>query len=434
VNGAGIEGSRSNETNVTTGNNPPAAPANLRATAGNQQITLDWADNGEPDLAGYHVYRATTAGGPYTQITTSLLSSSAYTDGGLTNGTMYYYVVRAKDTAGNESSNSNEANAIPIDRDVTLVGYWKFDEGSGTNAADASGTGNNGTVLNGATWTTGRIGNALRFDGVNDYVNVGNGASMNFTGRITIAAWVKAEATNGLRNIVAHGYSTSPNGEVILRINAGKYETGSWNGSNHVTSSTIPAGDLNTWVHLVGVYDGATWRLYRNGVQVNSINDATGAVTVNVNWAIGSRGTGTERFFQGSIDEVRIYNRALNTTEIQSLANAALPKLSRPESDVDLPENLGAEDFRLEQNYPNPFNPTTVIRYNLPAPVHVKLIISDLLGHRVRTLVDADEPAGYRHITWDGANDAGVRVGSGLYLMRFEAGTYRMTRKLMLMK
>jgi hypothetical protein len=274
----------------------------------------------------------------------------------------------------------------------------------------------------------------LSFDGINDYVGIGNAASLNFTGVITIAAWVKLATASGLRDIVAHGHTLSPNAGVFLRIYAGKYEVGSWNGSNHLTSFSIPSGDVNNWVHLAGTYDGVAWRLYRNGVQVSALNDATGAVAVNANWALGSRGTGTERFFQGSIDEVRIYNRALSAAEIQALVTGATPKRSTSEPDVDSRENLRPQGFHLEQNYPNPFNPTTVIRYNLPEPVHVKLIISDLLGHKIRTLIDEDEPAGYRHTAWDGTNDAGVRVGSGLYLMRFEAGAYRMTRKLMLMK
>jgi fibronectin type 3 domain-containing protein/anti-sigma regulatory factor (Ser/Thr protein kinase) len=439
VNGSGLEGSRSNEGSALTGDNPPAPPSGLTASAENQKVALDWADHSAPDLAGYHVYRATTAVGPYIQITTSLLSSSAYTDGGLTNGTMYYYVVRAKDTAGNESGNSNEANAIPIDRDVTLVGYWKFDEGSGTSAADASGNGNNGVVVNGATWTAGRVNGALRFDGVNDYANMGNGASLNFSGRITIAAWVKPEATSGLRNIVSHGYTLSPNAEVILRINASKYEVGSWNGTGFGATASIPAGDVNNWVHLVGVYDGAAWRLYRNGAQVSSSNATTGAVTVNGNWAIGSRGTGTERFFQGCIDDVRIYSRNLSVSEIQALANGTLSKDSNGDSETDSPEISLPQRFYLAQNYPNPFgrspfNPATVIRYELPEPVHVKLVVYDIVGRKIRTLVDAVEPAGFRQIVWDGANETGARVASGTYLIQIHAGSYKMTRKLQMMK
>jgi hypothetical protein len=161
-------------------------------------------------------------------------------------------------------------------------------------------------------------GGALQFDGVDDYVSLGNPASLNFTGTLTLEAWVKVEATNGLRNIVAHGYALSPNGEVILRVSNGTYQVGSWNGADHGTSSPIPPADVGQWVHLAGTYDGTTWRLYRNGVQVNAAIDATGAVTVTANWAIGARGTGGERFFKGEIDEVRIWNVARTQAQLQA--------------------------------------------------------------------------------------------------------------------
>ena len=72
-------------------------------------------------------------------------------------------------------------------------------------------------------------------------------------------------------------------------------------------------------MHLAGVYDGTTWRLYRNGIQVSSSAHPIGAVTVTVNWAIGATGDGTSRWFSGAIDDVRIYNRALSAAEVADL-------------------------------------------------------------------------------------------------------------------
>jgi endonuclease I len=99
--------------NCGTPNTPPAAPSGLGATAGNATVNLNWADNTETDLAGYHVFRATVNGGPYAQITATLLTVSAYTDSGVSNGTTYYYVVRAHDIAGNQSPNSAQVSATP---------------------------------------------------------------------------------------------------------------------------------------------------------------------------------------------------------------------------------------------------------------------------------------------------------------------------------
>jgi VCBS repeat-containing protein len=112
VDTASNESGYSNEASATpTDSTPPAAPSGLSATAGDGQVSLDWNDNSEPDLANYRVYRSTTSGSGYSQIASP--GSSAYTDSGVTNGTTYYYVVTALDTASNESGYSNEASATP---------------------------------------------------------------------------------------------------------------------------------------------------------------------------------------------------------------------------------------------------------------------------------------------------------------------------------
>jgi len=449
LNGAGMEGPRSNEASTVTGNDPPAAPTGLTTTAGNQQVTLNWNDNSESDLAGYHVYRATTSGGPYTRLTTNLLASSLYTDTGLSNGIKYYYVVTAEDVGGNASANSNEANATPTDIDPTLVGYWQFDEGNGTVAADASGNGNNGTLQNGPTWTTGQIGSALRFDGTNDLVLVPDAASLKPTSTLSVFLWINKEASDTAIRAAIAKENVSNRGWLIYHESTDKLTCGidtdnsqRYDADELLTSTnTVSRG---AWHHVGFTFNRGVLTVYVDGVSNGSRTLTETSIPLDPDaLRIGIRGDGRTQPWFGLLDEVRIYNRVLSAAEIQALTSGAVPKHSTPESDVDLREDFRPQNFHLEQNYPNPFpppgrgtfgNPTTVIRYNLPAPVHVKLIISDLLGHKVRTLVDVDEPAGYRHVTWDGTNDAGVRVGSGLYLMRFEAGDYRMNRKLMLMK
>jgi hypothetical protein len=90
--------------------------------------------------------------------------------------------------------------------------------------------------------------------------------------------------------------------------------------------------------------------------------------------------------------------------------------------------------FGLEQNYPNPFNPTTTIAYSIPKRVHVSLVVYDVAGRVVRTLVDEARPANYYRIEWDGINNHGERVSSGVYFYRIVAGEFRKTRKMLLLK
>jgi subtilisin family serine protease len=103
---------------------PPAPPTGLGATAGNASVALAWNANTEPDLAGYRVYRSTSSGGGYSDVGGGLVSGTSFNDTGLTNGTTYYYVVRAQDTSGNVSGDSNEANATPAGSGIDLNATW----------------------------------------------------------------------------------------------------------------------------------------------------------------------------------------------------------------------------------------------------------------------------------------------------------------------
>lgn len=118
---AGIEGSSGDGA-------PPAPPTGLTARAGSGSVALDWTDNDEDDLAGYGVYRSTTAGGPYTRVNAEMLTTSSYTDSGLTNGTTYHYVVRAIDDSSKVGESSSEASATPsapVSRTYSPAGYMR---------------------------------------------------------------------------------------------------------------------------------------------------------------------------------------------------------------------------------------------------------------------------------------------------------------------
>jgi hypothetical protein len=92
------------------------------------------------------------------------------------------------------------------------------------------------------------------------------------------------------------------------------------------------------------------------------------------------------------------------------------------------------QNFFLSQNYPNPFNPATTISYGLPADAHVKVEIYNLLGQNVRTLVDELQSAGYKAIIWDGRDDSGNHVSTGVYFYRIDAGDFQASRKMLLIK
>jgi hypothetical protein len=90
--------------------------------------------------------------------------------------------------------------------------------------------------------------------------------------------------------------------------------------------------------------------------------------------------------------------------------------------------------YKLYNSYPNPFNPTTTLRYDLPEDALVNVTIYDIMGRQVSKLVSSRQTAGYRSIQWDATNNAGQPVSAGVYLYRIEAGEFRQTRKMVLLK
>ncbi|MBC8215012.1 MAG: T9SS type A sorting domain-containing protein, partial [Candidatus Marinimicrobia bacterium] len=92
------------------------------------------------------------------------------------------------------------------------------------------------------------------------------------------------------------------------------------------------------------------------------------------------------------------------------------------------------EEFALRQNYPNPFNPVTTIQYNLPDDAHVSMVVYDIMGRQVRTLVNDVQSAGYRTVKWNATNEMGQPVSAGMYFYVLKADDFTQIRKMVLLK
>ena len=97
-------------------------------------------------------------------------------------------------------------------------------------------------------------------------------------------------------------------------------------------------------------------------------------------------------------------------------------------------EGLLPDEFALHQNYPNPFNPVTTLRYDLAEDAMVNIIIHDMLGRQVKTLINRTQDAGYKSVIWNATNDYGKPVSAGIYLYQIQAGEYIQTKKMVLLK
>jgi hypothetical protein len=212
--------------------------------------------------------------------------------------------------------NNPTTQAALINPHSGLVGWWSFDEGTGTIAGDSTGNGNSG-FISGATWATGKYGQALSFDGINNYVSIPHNSILSGSKNFTVEAWFnpstvapsyqqivgKQAYLNEYRlilmgnNIVGQVFSSS-SGYAVSSANGGVY------------------AQVGVWQHASLTYDGANLKLYVNGILVNTLPLT---ITINPNTFplyIGINSGGLYPF-NGIIDEVHVYKYALSAAEIQ---------------------------------------------------------------------------------------------------------------------
>jgi hypothetical protein len=218
--------------------------------------------------------------------------------------------------------------------DPDLIGYWKFDETSGTTAQDATGNGNDGTLNGDPQWVAGELGGALEFDGEGDYVDIGNDPIFNITGQITVACWIKvSQFTDSWQAIFTMGDDSWR----LQRQTTTDNLCWACTGVTGTPGDWWLYGDVNVndgeWHHTAGVYDGSKYYLYVDG-DLDASKDTSGTMSISsYPVLIGANAQQSGREFEGLIDDVRIYKRALNETEIlgvMSGGGAEYPLASGP--------------------------------------------------------------------------------------------------------
>jgi hypothetical protein len=167
---------------------------------------------------------------------------------------------------------------------------------------------------------------------------------------------------------------------------------------------------VDKWYNLTALYSGADFEIYVNG-ELDGFSSWAGAILqTTIDLMIGQVLPNNRNYnFKGEIDDVRLYNYALSVAEIKKLYALGTAVDGRQ-------RNPAPDENALLQNYPNPFNAQTTIRYQLRNAGHLIIKIYDLLGQEVRLLADQQKPAGNYSVQWDGKNDHGRYVTSGIYV------------------
>jgi hypothetical protein len=212
--------------------------------------------------------------------------------------------------------------AVAGARTGSMVGYWKMDEGTGTVAKDSSGKGNNGTLTNMATapststsgWSnSGKFNKALNFDGTDDYVN---GGSIGPLTAFTVTGWFKQNGTGNQKWIGIDETADDTKLTWIGSGNTGPGANSTWDCGANLTSIENIQTTGSAWNYYVLMYDGVKVTCYRNG-QLAGTSANTSFSYTNAKVHIGKRAWAATGYFNGQIDEVKIYNYALTADDIK---------------------------------------------------------------------------------------------------------------------
>ena len=308
------------------------------------------------------------------------------------------------------------------------VAAWDFNEGEGETFADQTGNNNTGTLYNGMGWSKGQIANGVILDGIDDYAEIPSSTSLDIDGdAVSVSVWARLDLLPAeLPGAYGPIYDSESDNYVIYEDKGNNELRFKVTTSGGAERPGIPATDLkvNEWLHIVGVYDGFNAMIFLNGEMKDS-HELEGTVTPG---QVARLGTSLGSYFKGSIDNIQIFDRALSDTEIKFLYDEI--KISAiNESTADLPE-----DYRLEQNYPNPFNPVTTLVYAIRHAGPVSLNVYDLRGRKVAELVNKYMNPGSYRVTWDGRDQTGTPVASGIYFYKISAGRFTATKKMTLIR
>lgn len=389
--------------------------------------------NGEPDATTSH--EMTSIGANTSGLYIGSVLGNNRWRGGLDDLRMYNTALSHTQIQEILSVNQKINSVMPTTSD--LVGHWKMDENQGNLLIDHSGKGNNAELQNVSDifWNQGISDQALNLPGtLNRFAMAPNNESLDITDAITISAWIKPNSVHTRRVISKTGpngyeFGTSSLGKIEFRINA------SSSGTKYTLRSVgnYPS-DGKTWIHVTATFDGSTSSIYINGKLDNTISHAPYKIGSNSSPLYIGAIQGNNRW-DGAIDDLRLFKRALNSTEIsvlysgENFAYRQMNEVDNKGSNNDLTD--GFVEGLAERNkdsifgfkiYPNPVEDQLQILLNNTEERMVNISVYDLMG---RKYIDKTSLADFGKII---LNLEGLNMSSGMYILIVDQGLIGMTK------
>lgn len=305
-----------------------------------------------------------------------------------------------------------------------LISYYPFNG----NANDESGNQNNGTVFQ-AQLVQDRNGvsnSAYSFDGINDNIEVANNSLLNFQNSITVDFWIIVKSFYDREEYpISHG-NWENRWKISITNKKIRWTIKTDAGIKDLDSETELF--LDSLYNVAVTYNGSDMEIYLNG-KLDAFTNFSGLMLqTNIDLMIGQVLPGNSNYnFKGILDDIRIYDFAISKEEVQNL-------FGTPTSIKENKNDILPQSNFLYQNYPNPFNGQSVISFNLARREFVKLFIYNILGKKIKSLINEELNGGIHSISWDSSNDNGEEVSSGIYFYRLILPGFVSSGKMVLMR
>jgi unsaturated rhamnogalacturonyl hydrolase len=357
-------------------------------------------------------------------------TETVFDPGLLKNETNYYWRVDGVNNNGKTTGPvwnfSTEKAPLPLG----LVARWPVSEGMGTILKEIEG-GNNATLTNTDpnVWQTGNAGTYVVFDGVDDYAIVPHKDELNFGDQsFSLSFWIKQNTQDRAMRYIIKGTHTSPGSGKRYEVFHHQNNEVRFAIDDNSTKSSLAVPNTNfvtgKWVHVVAIRDveNKILKLFANNELQGTLTDNTGDISQNEDLFFGLSPDETNTNLKGSLKDIRFFNYAIRDSLISALYSDGITTVHEKENNI-LQENIYLEI------YPNPFNITTRMKYKVLKKGHVQIIIYNITGQKIITLLNEVKALGEYEIPFNAD-----KFSSGLFLVHLKSGSQNITKKILLIK